>query len=62
MRVENAALRQERENMENKYRKAAGLVAQWKKDEISMRKYLAELCSKLPDMQLEPKVLVMEKI
>ena len=48
--------------MENKYRKVAALAMQRKKDEASMRKSVAELCSKLPNMQLEPDTPIVENI
>jgi hypothetical protein len=50
VRVENAALRQEWDNIEMKYRKVAVLAAQQKKDEVNMRKSVVELCFELPDM------------
>ena len=48
--------------MERKYHKVTVLVAQRKKDEASMRKSMAELCSELPDMQLEPDAPVIENV
>ena len=62
MIVENVALREERKNMESKYRKAVVSTAQCKKDEASMRKVVAELCSEFLDMQLDPDAPVMENI
>ena len=62
MRAENVALRQERDNMERKYSKVIVLVVQRKKDEVSMRKFVAQLCSELSDMQLEPDATVMENV
>ena len=50
MRAENVVLRRERDNMESKYCKVIALAVQCKKDEESMRKYVVELCSELPDM------------
>ena len=48
--------------MESKYHKVTVLAAQRKKDEASMRKSMAELCSKLLDMQLEPDAPIMENV
>lgn len=48
--------------MDNKCRKAAVLPAQQKKDEASMRKSVVELCSELPDMQLEPNSPIIENV
>ena len=53
VRAENVALRQEWDDMESKYRKDTMSAIKWNKDEASMRKFVAELCSELPDMQLE---------
>ena len=62
MRAENVALRQERDNMESKYRKVVASTAQRRKVEVSMRKFVAELCSKLPDMQLEVNASVIDNV
>ena len=48
--------------MESKYRKATALAMQQKKDKASMRKSVAELCSELPDMQLEPDAPIIENV
>ena len=48
--------------MESKYRKATATTTQRKKDEASMRKSVAELCSELPDMQLEPNGPILENV
>lgn len=48
--------------MESKYRKAATLAAQQKKDKASIRKSVVELCSELPYMQLEPNAPVVENV
>jgi hypothetical protein len=42
--------------------KAAMSATQRKKDEASMRKSMAKLCSELPDMQLEPDAPIMENV
>lgn len=62
VRAKNVALRQEKDNTESKYRKATALVAWQKKDEVSMRKSVAELCSELLDMQLEDDASVMDNV
>ena len=62
MRAENVALRQEWDNIENKYRKVAAAAVQQKKDEVNIRKSMAELCSELPEMQLEPDAPIMENL
>ena len=48
--------------MERQYRKVAALVAQRKKDEASMRKFVVELCSELSNMQLEPDAPIIENV
>ena len=62
MQAENVALRQERDNIENKYRKAIVLAVQWKQAEVSMKRSMAELCSELPNMQLVPDAPVIENV
>ena len=62
VRAENASLRQEKDNIERKYHKAATLAMQRKKDEVSMRKSMAELFSELLDMQLEDDASVIDKM
>jgi hypothetical protein len=48
--------------MERKYRKATTTAAQQKKYEVSMRKSVVELCSKLLDIQLEPNGPIIENV
>ena len=48
--------------MERKYRKATTLSTQQKKDEVSMRKSMVELCFELPDMQLEGDASVIDNV
>ena len=48
--------------METKYHKPARSATQRKKDEVSMRKVVVELCSKLPDMQLEVDTSVIDNV
>ena len=55
-------LRQERDKIERKYCKATVLVARQKQEEVSMKRSMVELCSKLPDMQLEPDASVLENV
>ena len=62
VRAENAALREEWDDMEIKYQKAAVIAAQRKKDEASMRKTVVELCSELPDMKVEPNGSILENV
>ena len=52
MKAKNIALRKERDQAKNNYRKATTIVAQWKQDEVSLKRVVVELCSELPDMQL----------
>lgn len=62
VRAENATLRQEQDDMESKYRKATAIAMQRKNDETSMRKTVAELCSELPDMQVELDGPILENV
>ena len=62
VRVENVALRQERDNMESRYREATVTAAQQQKEEASIRKTITELCSELPDMQVEQKGPILENV
>ena len=62
MQAENVALRQERDNMDRRYQEATATAAQRQKEEPSIRKTVAELCSKLPDMQVEPEGLILENV
>ena len=48
--------------MERKYSKATALAVQWKQDEVSMRRSMVELCSTLPNMQLEPDASIIENV
>ena len=48
--------------MERKYQKVVATVAQGKKDEASMRKTVAELCSELPDMQVKLDGPILENV
>ena len=61
-KVENVVLRQERDKIENKYRKDVALAAQQNQDEVRMKRSMAELCFELPDMQQEPDTFVLENV
>lgn len=37
-------------------------LPQRQKDEVSMRRFVVELCSELPDMKLEPKAPIIENM
>ena len=62
VRAENVVLKQEWDDMEIKYRKAATTTTQRKKDEVSMRKSVVELCYEFPYMQLEPDGPIIENV
>ena len=62
MRAKNVARRHDQDNIENKYRKAIVLATQRIQDEVSMKRFVAELCSELPNMQLEPDASVLENV
>ena len=62
MKVENIELRQERDQVENNYCKATAIAARWKQDEVSLKRVVVELCSELPDMQLEPKASILVNV
>ena len=53
---------QDRDDMERKYLKVIAIATQQKKDEASMRKTVAELCSELSDMQVEPDGPIVENV
>ena len=38
------------------------VAAQWKQDEVSLKIVVVELCSKLPDMQLEPDASILDTV
>ena len=48
--------------MQSDYRKAAAIVTHRKQDEVNLKKVIAELCLELPDMQLEPKASILDKV
>ena len=48
--------------MESRYGEATATVAQWKKEEASIRKTVTELCLELPDMQVEPEGPILENV
>jgi urease gamma subunit len=62
VRAENIALRKEKDQVENNYCKAASIVAQHKQDEVSLKRVVVELCSELPDMQLEADASILDNI
>ena len=62
MKEENIKLRQKRDQVENNYRKAAAIAAQWKQDEVSLKRVVVELCLELPDMQLEPDTSILDNV
>lgn len=62
VREENGVLKQEQDKAENKYRKIATVVTQWKQCEVSLKRVVVELCSELPDMQLELNASILENV
>lgn len=48
--------------MQSKYRKVATIVAQKKKDEVTLKKVITELCLELPNMQLEPEASILDNV
>ena len=62
VREENVALKQERDKVERKYRKTIAVVMQRKQDEVSLKRAIVELCSELPNMQLEPDASILENV
>lgn len=62
VKAENVELKQECDQVQSKYCKAAAIVAQKKQEEVSLKKDVAELCAKLPDMQLEPKASILDNV
>ena len=62
MKEENIELRQERDQVENNYRKATVIATQWKQDEVSLKRVVVELCSKLPNMQLDPNASILDNV
>lgn len=62
IRAENSMLRQERDQVENNYRKVAARATRQKQDEVSMKRSMTELCSELPHMHIEPEASILENI
>ena len=62
MREENVALRYEWDKIEKTYRKAIALAAQQNQDEVITKRVVVELCSELPDMQLELNASILENV
>ena len=48
--------------MQRNYHKVATIVAQRKKDEVNLKKVVAELCLELLDMQLEPEASILDNV
>ena len=55
-------LRKERDREENNYRKAIAIAMQQKQDDVSLKRAIVELCSKPPDMQLEPEASNLDNV
>ena len=62
MRAENIALKHEWDQAEDNYHKAAAVTAQWKQDEVTLKRVVVELCSELPDMQLEADASILDNV
>ena len=62
VRAKNVALRQEWDQAENKYHKAVAVAAQWKHDEVSLKRVVVELCLELLDMQLKPDTSFLDNV
>ena len=62
VKEENIELRQERDQAENNYRNTAARAAQWKQDEVSLKRVVVELCSKLPDIKLETDTSILDNV
>ena len=62
MKEKNIELGQEQDQVENNYHKAAVIAAQRKQDEVSLKIVVVELCSELPDMQLEPNASILDNV
>ena len=62
MKKENIELRQERDQAENNYCKATMIAAYGKQEEVSLKRVVVELCSELPDMQLDPKASILDNV
>lgn len=62
LKEENVELNQERDQVQSKYRKAAMIVEQKEQDEVTLKKVIVELCSKVLDMQLEPEASILDNV
>ena len=62
MKAENIELRQEWDQAKNNYRKTDAIAVQRKQDEVSLKRAIVELCSKLPDMQLELEASILDNV
>lgn len=62
LQAENVELKQDIDQVQMKYRKATVLVVQKKQEEVSLKKVVAKLCSKLLDMQLELEASILDNV
>ena len=62
VKEKNSELRQERDEVENSYHKAAVIAMQRKQDEASLKWAIMELCSELLNMQLEPNASILDNV
>ena len=62
VKAKNIELKQERDQAENNYRKAAAIAAPSKQDKASLKTAIVELCSELLDMQLHPEASILDNV